>query len=83
MWYNRLKEYLLKEVYTNNPICTCIFIKKSKIEFSIIVVYVDDLNLVETPKELIRTTKYLKRKFEKKVSGNFFLSRSANRACHY
>ena len=52
MWYNHLSEYLLKEGYANNPICPCIFIKKSKIEFSIIVMYVDDLNLVRTPKEL-------------------------------
>ena len=29
MWYNRLSEYLLKERYVNNPICPCIFIKKS------------------------------------------------------
>ena len=29
MWYNRLREYLLKEGYMNNPICSCIFIKKS------------------------------------------------------
>ena len=41
MWYNRLSEYLLKEGYANNPICPCIFIKKSKTGFAIIVVYVD------------------------------------------
>ena len=29
MWYNRLSEYLLKEGYQNNPICSCIFTKKS------------------------------------------------------
>ena len=29
MWYNRPSEYLLKEGYANNPICPCIFIKKS------------------------------------------------------
>ena len=52
MWYNHLSEYLLKEGYMNNPICPCIFIKKSETEFAIITVYVDDLNLVGTPKEL-------------------------------
>ena len=31
MWYNRISEYLLKEGYVNNPICPCIFIKKSEI----------------------------------------------------
>ena len=29
MWYNRLSEYLLKEGFENNPICPCVFIKKS------------------------------------------------------
>ena len=35
--------------------------KKSKTRFLIIEVYVDDLNLVETPKELIRAINYLKK----------------------
>ena len=61
MWYNRLSEYLLKEGYVNNPICPCIFIKKSETEFAIIAAYVDDLNLVGTPEKLTRTTNYLKR----------------------
>ena len=51
MWYNRLSEYLLKEGYVNNPICPCFFIKKSETGFAIIAVYVDDLNLVGTPKK--------------------------------
>ena len=66
MWYNCLSEYLLKEGYANNPICPCIFIKKSKTEFAIIVVYVDDLNLIGTPEELTRMENYLKREFEMK-----------------
>ena len=68
-------KYLLKEGYVNNPICPCIFIKKSKTRFTIIVVYVDDLNLIGTPKEFTRTTKYLKREFEMKDLGktNFCL----------
>ena len=69
MWYNRLKDYLLKEGYANNPICPCIFIKKSEIRFAIIVVYVDNLNLVGTPEELTRTTKYLKNEFYMKGLG--------------
>ena len=61
MWYNRLSEYLLKEGYANNLICSCLFINKSETGFAIIVVYVDDLNLIGTTKELIRTVKYLKK----------------------
>ncbi|KAL6328034.1 hypothetical protein AAG906_033301 [Vitis piasezkii] len=69
MWYNRLSEYLLKEGYVNNPICPCIFIKKSETGFAIIAVYVDYLNLVGTPEELTRTTNYLKNEFEMKDLG--------------
>ena len=69
MWYNRLSEYLLKEEYANNPIRSCIFIKKSEIGFSIIVVYVDDQNIIRTPEELTRTRKYLKKEFEIKDLG--------------
>ena len=49
MWYQRLSEYLIKERYKNDPICPCVFIKKSETEFSIIAVYVDDINLIGTP----------------------------------
>ena len=69
MWYNHLSEYLLKEGYVNNPICPCIFIKKSETGFAIIAVYVDDLNLVGTPEELTKTAEYLKKEFEIKDLG--------------
>ena len=61
MWCNRLNKYLLKEGYVNNHICPCIFIKKSETRFTIITVYVDDLNLVGNLEELIKTTNYLKK----------------------
>ena len=64
MWYNRLSQYLLKEGYVNNSICPCVFVKKTENGFAIIAVYVDDLNLIKTPEELIKTTNYLKNKFE-------------------
>ena len=69
MWYNRLSEYLLKEGFENNQICPCVFIKRSESGFSIVVVYVDDLNLVGTPKELTKTANYLKNEFEMKDPG--------------
>ena len=69
MWYNRLSEYLLKEGYKNDPICPCIFIKKSGSEFAIIVVYVDDLNIIGNPKELLKAVDYLKKEFEMKDLG--------------
>ena len=53
----------------NNSICPCIFIKKVETGFAIIVVYVDDLNLIRTPEELIKTIDYLKKEFEMKDLG--------------
>ena len=64
MWYKRLSEYLMKERYKNDFICPYVFIKKFEIGFSIIAIYVDDMNLIETPEELSKTAEYLKKKFE-------------------
>jgi len=61
VWHNRLIEYLLKEGYINDPICFCIYMKRSKNEFAIIIVYVDDINIVGTPNELTKTINYSKK----------------------
>ena len=67
--YNRLSQYLLKERYVNNSICPYVFIKKTKNGLAIIAVYVDDLSLIGTPEELIKTANYLKKEFEMKDLG--------------
>ena len=54
--YNRSSEYLLKG-YVNNSTWPCIFIKKSETRLTIIAVYVDDLNLIGTPEELLKVLK--------------------------
>ena len=69
MWYNRLSTYLLKEGYINNPISPCVFIKKSKSGFAIITVYVDDLNIIGTPEELVEAVTCLNKEFEMKDLG--------------
>ncbi|KAL0551256.1 hypothetical protein IC582_010342 [Cucumis melo] len=69
MRYNRLSEYLLKEGYQNNQICPCVFIKKSQSGFTIIAVYVDDLNIIETSEELSKAIEHLKKEFEMKDLG--------------
>nr|ACY01923.1 hypothetical protein [Beta vulgaris] len=69
LWHNRLSEYLLKEGFKNNQISPCVFIKRSKSGFAIIVVYVDDLNIIGTPRELEATGKYLMKEFEMKDLG--------------
>ena len=69
MWYNRLSEYLLKKGYKNDPICPCIFIKRLGSEFVIIAVYVDDLNIIDTRKELLEAVECLQKEFEMKDLG--------------
>jgi hypothetical protein len=59
----------LKEEFKNNQICPCVFIKRLEFGFAIVVVYVDDLNLVDTPEELTKTVNYLKNEFEMKDLG--------------
>jgi len=74
MWYNYLSEYLLREGYNNDPLCPCVFIKKSESNFVIITVYVDDLNIIGTHEEISKIINYLKKEFEIKYLGkiNFF-----------
>jgi len=61
VWHNRFIEYLLKEGYRNDLIYSCIYMKRSKNEFAIIIVYVDDINIVETPNELTKAIDYSKK----------------------
>lgn len=57
MWYNHL---------SNDPIYPCVFIRKSKFRLAIIVIYVDDVNVIGTFEELLKTIEYLKIEFEMK-----------------
>jgi len=50
MWYN---EYLLKEWYKNDTIYPYIYMKRSKNEFSIISVYVNNINIIGILKKAI------------------------------
>jgi hypothetical protein len=69
MWYNRLSEYLSRKGYKNDSTCPCIFIKRSNKEFVINSVYVDDLNIIGTPRELLEAVSCLKNEFEMKDLG--------------
>ena len=69
VWYNCLSEYLIKEGYTNDAICPCVFIKKTISEFVVLAIYVDDINLIGTPIELQKAIDYLKNEFEMKDLG--------------
>ena len=52
MWYNRLSEIPSKERIPDNDDCPCVFIQKSQTGFCIISVYVDDLNIIGSPKDI-------------------------------
>ncbi|GJR36884.1 retrovirus-related pol polyprotein from transposon TNT 1-94 [Tanacetum coccineum] len=69
MWYNRLSDYLISKGYINNLICPCVFIKKTMSAFVIIAVYVDDLNIIGTNKEIQEVIVLLKKEFEMKDLG--------------
>ena len=60
MWYKLLSEYLIKEGCINYPIYSCVSIKKFESRFSIVAVYLDNMNLIGIPKELFKIAKYLK-----------------------
>ena len=53
----------------NNPICPCVFVKKTTFGFIIIAIYVYDLNIIGTHKEILKVMMYLKNEFEMKDLG--------------
>nr|GEU64602.1 putative RNA-directed DNA polymerase [Tanacetum cinerariifolium] len=69
MWYNRLSYYLISKGYKSNLICHCVFIKKTTSGFVTIDVYVDDLNIISTHKEINEVVVHLKKEFEMKDLG--------------
>jgi hypothetical protein len=69
MWYNRLKEFLLQKGFSNNDDCPCVFIKKSLSGFRIISVYVDDLNIIGSTRDIDEARNHLKTEFEMKYLG--------------
>ena len=60
---------MLNECYKNDHVRPYIFIKKTNIEFAIVAVYVDDLNLIGTSEEFNKTADYLRNEFEMKDLG--------------
>ncbi|KAL6199515.1 hypothetical protein ACLB2K_029299 [Fragaria x ananassa] len=66
MWYDRLSDYLMEKRYKSDNLCPCMFIKRTSTRFSIVVVYVDDMNIIGNLKEIDETVTYLKSEFEMK-----------------
>nr|GEX69845.1 putative RNA-directed DNA polymerase [Tanacetum cinerariifolium] len=79
LWYNRLSDYLISKGYKSNLICPCVIIKKTTSGFVIIVVYVDDLNIIGTNKEINEVIMHLKEEFEMKDLGERKTRKGQNR----
>ena len=69
MWYNRLSDFLHQKGYTSNEDCPCVFIWQSQDGFYIISVYVDDLDIIGTPRDIEKASSYLMSEFEMKDLG--------------
>jgi hypothetical protein len=69
MWFSRLSNFLLQRGYINNDDCPCVFIKKSSDGFCIISVYVNDLNIIGTIRDIEKAMAYLKTEFVMKDLG--------------
>jgi hypothetical protein len=65
MWYNRLREFLLKKGYTSSDDSPCVFVTG----FCIISVYVDDLNIIGHIQDIIEARNHLTVEFEMKDLG--------------
>jgi len=64
MWYNHLSDFLEEKGFLKNEDCPCVFIRKSEKGFCIVSVYVDDLNVIGTTKDIEEVSTYLKSEFE-------------------
>ena len=69
MWYNRVRLYLLQRGYKNNNLCPCVFIRNIESGFATIEVYVDDMKIISTSREIEETVGFLKSEFEMKNLG--------------
>ena len=52
MYYNHLIGCFIKKMYNNDLICSCILIEKSRSNFVIVVVDVNNLNLIRILEKL-------------------------------
>jgi hypothetical protein len=68
-WYNQLNEFLLNKGHSNSDDCPCMFIRKSSSSFYIILVYVDDLNIIDHAKDVDKAHNHFKKEFEMKDLG--------------
>jgi hypothetical protein len=64
MWYNRSKGFLLNKGYSNSDDCPCVFIRRYSTGFCIILVYADDLNIIDHTKDINEALNHINTKFK-------------------
>lgn len=68
-WYETLTKFLRSRGFQNFRMSPCVFVRRNGNELSIIVVYVDDLNIIGTTNAIAEVKAELKSRFEMKDLG--------------
>ena len=63
-WFLKLKNHLERIGFISSESCPCVFIKRENDTSVIILVYVDDLNIIGTSKNVKETCENLRKKFK-------------------
>ena len=69
MWYHLLRNFLISYGFLHDPTLPCIFTLTQNLEYLIVAVYVDDLNLIESPSLCKDTKTLLTVQFDMKLLG--------------
>jgi hypothetical protein len=69
MWYQKLTAFLADRGFASHESAPCVFIKSKGKEFTIVAIYVDDLNIIGTPRAVAATKATMMEKFEMKDLG--------------
>jgi hypothetical protein len=64
IWYKHLESFLKEKHFSNHQIAPCVFIKYSKGDFTIICIYVDDINIIGTTPTVTSAKTALTSKFQ-------------------
>ena len=69
MWYQHLREFLLHHQFSHDEALPYLFTLKTSLGFVVVAVYVDDLNLVDTPVTCQHAMDLLTTQFQMKLLG--------------
>ena len=67
LWYKHLRKFLLDHKFTNDATLPYIFVYKQRLDFVILAVYVDDINLMGTLSACHYAVTHLQSRFDMKL----------------